>query len=102
MAGDPIPKTGKLPKHSQAERRKAWEREFRAAAEIVKKRSRGRCERCSGVASQVHHIRKRGAVDDNAPQNLAHLCAHCHKWVHENPAIAGEDGWLDSRWAGNE
>ena len=73
------------------------------AKKVVRARSGGRCEArtpwCEGRATQVHHIHGR---NDNDPDMLLHVCglgnaSGCHGYIHQNPAIAYERGWLVSK-----
>jgi 5-methylcytosine-specific restriction endonuclease McrA len=42
-----------------------------------------RCQRCGASERlQVHHIRTRSALGDDAAGNLITLCAACHRQVH--------------------
>ena len=56
----------------------------------------GWCERveCDRAAVHVHHIKGRLGGDANMPEHLAHLCLHCHQWVHMNPKDARAEGML--------
>lgn len=66
----------------------------------VLRRSRGRCEAagltpagvCAETATVVHHLvpRSRAPRWDglHRPDNLAHLCDPCHRWVHHFPTHA--------------
>lgn len=49
---------------------------------------------CDGRASQRHHVlrRSRGGSDDAS--NTRDLCRACHQFIHEHPAWAYENGWL--------
>jgi len=69
---------------------------------IVAGRSGGRCEAsirgvCSGGAECVHHVLRRSQGGGHEPENLLHLCHRCHGWVHANPAVSMEKGWLRKR-----
>jgi len=62
------------------------EKLLKASTAIVKRRSRGVCERClQAEAVQVHHRQPRGAggsahrAEVNLPANLLHLCRTCHE-----------------------
>jgi 5-methylcytosine-specific restriction endonuclease McrA len=42
-----------------------------------------RCQRCGcSVNLQVHHIRFRSQLGDDAEENLITLCADCHEQFH--------------------
>lgn len=65
---------------------------YKILHERVLQRDGWRCQHCgcrSGL--QVHHIRPRSLLGDDADENLITLCAQCHEQVHlrENaPTIA--------------
>lgn len=72
--------------------------------DLVYQRSGGLCEaqvstQCTGRGEHVHHrkLRSRGGGDGVA--NLAHLCHHCHDWVHAYPKEATRSGWMVSSWS---
>ena len=53
-----------------------------------------RCERCGGIASEVHHIRplhRGGAAFD--PANLASRCRRCHVAEHARKLSEPERQW---------
>lgn len=73
----------RVPSKSKALR--ASERLLKDSTVIVKRRSRGVCERCLAAdATQVHHRLPRGAggsahrPEVNMPANLLDLCLTCH------------------------
>jgi hypothetical protein len=33
-------------------------------------------------------------VASDSVANLLHVCRSCHEWVHANPAVARDAGWL--------
>lgn len=80
--------------------------ELKAAAEVVVERSEGRCEAilsrargCNGWGAELHHVIPRartGGRVDNRPENLLHVSAACHAWIHANPERATELGYLRS------
>ena len=42
-----------------------------------------RCQSCGSARNlQVHHLRARSKLGDDALQNLISLCAHCHARQH--------------------
>jgi 5-methylcytosine-specific restriction endonuclease McrA len=58
-------------------------RSYRILRERILQRDAWRCQHCgcrSGL--QVHHIRSRSLLGDDADENLITLCARCHKQVH--------------------
>jgi hypothetical protein len=64
----------------------------------VHARSGGRCEiahpGCTGKATQIHHRLMRSQGGRHAVTNLLDLCAVGHRYVHDNPALSYERGWL--------
>ena len=59
----------------------------------------GRCQvtlphRCTGRATEAHHVlrRRHGGIDDR--ENLLAACANGHATIHSNPAAAYEAGHL--------
>jgi 5-methylcytosine-specific restriction endonuclease McrA len=49
----------------------------------VLERDRWRCQYCgTSECLQVHHIRSRSALGDDAAENLITLCADCHYQSH--------------------
>ncbi|MGH9680385.1 MAG: HNH endonuclease [Candidatus Acidiferrales bacterium] len=60
----------------------------------VLKRDGWRCQGCGRTESlQVHHIKPRGRLGDDAEENLITLCSDCHQACHGSPAysIHGKD-----------
>lgn len=64
---------------------RASEKLLKASQQIVRRRSRGVCERClQAEAVQIHHRQPRGAggsahrPEVNLPANLIDLCVSCH------------------------
>lgn len=64
-------------------------------------RANGWCEAmvlgCTGRAEQTHHIEGRGGDDPHRLENLKVMCAHCHRWTHDNPRRARNLGLMRSR-----
>lgn len=61
---------------------------------IVKERSMGGCEICiANPGEQMHHRRNRSQGGRWEPQNIIHLCAHCHHHVTVNPKYSTQMGW---------
>lgn len=65
-------------------------------------RSGGICEAgssaCTGKAAHFHH-RKLRRFKDHSIQNCLHVCAPCHRWIHdEEPEVARMMGWLLNSW----
>lgn len=62
-------------------------------------RAQGRCEArcapsCAGRGAEAHHRRRRSQGGSDELENLLWVCAWCHTWIHEHPAVAYEKGWL--------
>ncbi len=61
-------------------------------------RSQGRCEvladGCAGAGSELHHRLRRSQGGGHDPDNLLHVCGPCHRFIHANPAVAFDNGWL--------
>lgn len=75
--------------------------------QAVSLRARGMCEAqatplCSGRHEHTHHKLPRSAssVRDehrHDPDRLLAVCSLCHLYIHSNPSIAYERGWLVRR-----
>lgn len=60
----------------------------------VRVRSKGVCERCMmRAASEMAHRLPRD-TRCHTPSNLGHLCHTCHRWCHDNPGKAYQEGWM--------
>lgn len=91
--GGPLQRRSALRKVGKKGKRDAAE--LKAAQGLLHARSGGVCEFCSHrPAVHAHHIKRRSQGGDNSQWNLAHLCAHCHGWVHDHPAEAVKVGLL--------
>ena len=56
---------------------------YRRLRHRVLERDGWRCQRCGSLCElEVHHIRSRGLLGDDAAENLITLCARCHQEVH--------------------
>ena len=56
---------------------------YRALSRAVLARDGWRCQDCGAAQNlQVHHIRSRGQLGDDAEENLITLCARCHRARH--------------------
>ncbi|MFQ5875229.1 MAG: HNH endonuclease [Dehalococcoidia bacterium] len=56
---------------------------YRRLHHQVLERDGWRCQCCGRLSGlQVHHIRPRGRLGDDAEQNLITLCNNCHRAVH--------------------
>ncbi len=74
-------------------RRKAPYRARVAIKREVARRDNGTCQRCARRGHHVHHKLPRGRGGTDSHENLVLLCHPCHRWVHDNPAAAVEQGW---------
>lgn len=67
-------------------------------------RANGKCEvrapGCFVRGTQAHHILMRSQGGEDDPANLLWCCSNCHGYVHANPAVSYEHGWLKRRTAG--
>jgi 5-methylcytosine-specific restriction endonuclease McrA len=55
--------------------------------QLVLKRDGWRCQYCGRASGlEVHHIRSRSRLGDDAESNLIALCVTCHKAAHSGPA----------------
>lgn len=60
------------------------------------------CERCQrNVVGHVHHRAGKEGVKLIDPKNLAGLCEVCHPWLHDHPAKAYAEGWMERRNGAN-
>lgn len=58
-------------------------------SQFIREKAHGRCERCFGVGSQVHHFYGRRHENTRFdPDNAVCVCFTCHRWFHENPEEA--------------
>lgn len=71
----------------------------------VEERDLGRCQRCGGRGTEVHHRRGKSVkgVHRDCPCNLILLCGRgnhtgCHGWAHSNPEDARGSGLIVSRY----
>jgi hypothetical protein len=66
--------------------------------EEVQVRSGGWCEidhpLCDGNARHMHHVLLRAQGGKHEAANLLHVCSQGHAFIHANPALAYEQGWL--------
>lgn len=75
--------------------------ELEQAKEIVRARSGGLCEAstevCDRYAVHVHHKRGRVGKGAHDPNLLLDVCNACHTFLHANPELARQKGWMVSR-----
>ncbi len=56
---------------------------YQRLRERVFERDGWRCQHCGCLSElQVHHIRARSLLGNDAEENLIALCAQCHRQVH--------------------
>ena len=64
----------------------------------VYSRSGGWCEirakDCRGNVAHLHHRLMRSQGGKHTADNLAATCHSCHVFIHANPAISYQRGWL--------
>lgn len=60
---------------------------------VVDAREQGRCLRCGGRGTDIHH-RKRRREGGHGLANCILLCRTCHQWAHANPLLAREQGFI--------
>jgi hypothetical protein len=72
---------------------------------LVYTRARGYCEKCGSLLSDnwaLHHRKLRSRGGKDTPENLMALHHECHNLathsVHNNPALAKEQGFMVSSW----
>lgn len=89
------------PIRSRSKKETARVRRYEQARGIVFERANGYCEAntpdCRGPMDQVHHRQGRDGdlIDDES--RLLGVCWSCHNYIHSNPAISYERGWMIRR-----
>lgn len=74
------------------------------AKKIVAARDGGKCLKCLGEATDIHHRIPRGMGGTSDPErnyglaNLVSLCRECHAWAHDDPQEAYRTGFLLHSW----
>lgn len=73
----------------------------RETCEIVDKRDDWSCVRCGkslyAVVGARHHRKLRSQAskaEKHTVSNLIDVCETCHEWIHANPALAYEHGFM--------
>lgn len=90
----PVLKDSPAKVSAQKQRRRAWEREYKAAREVVKQRAAGRCEICKERPdTSTHHKRGRVGPGVNHPDMLMRLCLWCDHKVTTEPQWAYDNGY---------
>lgn len=52
------------------------------------------CNRCSGVATEVHHTNGRYGERLNDVNYFMAVCRNCHIYIHSHPQESREKKWL--------
>ena len=63
------------------------------ARDVVRERQGGACARCGNTYTALHH-RMRRREGGHGYENLVGLCGTCHHFVHANPRVAQEQGYI--------
>jgi len=57
---------------------------YRSLHKAILERDRWRCQFCGSlIALEVHHMKFRSELGDDAEDNLITLCRSCHQKVHQ-------------------
>jgi len=52
------------------------------------------CVRCPAKATEVHHANGRRGKRLIDVDYFVEVCRTCHRWIHDNPKEAKENGWF--------
>jgi 5-methylcytosine-specific restriction endonuclease McrA len=64
---------------------RAAPRDYAILRQLVLKRDGWRCQQCGSLRNlDVHHVRRRSALGDDAEANLITLCRGCHQILHSS------------------
>ena len=68
-------------------------------ARVVLSRADGACEAlisssCIGRGQHIHHRQLRSQGGRHSVANCVSICHMCHDWIHANPELAYDWGWL--------
>ena len=64
---------------------RATPRLYATERRVVLERDGWRCQQCGSFRNlDVHHIRRRSALGDDAEINLITLCRDCHQMLHRH------------------
>ncbi len=92
------------PLKRRSAKKAASDAEYAQARETVMFRSYGRCEANTPAcppreheAVHVHHKLRRSATSAHDPELMLACCLAAHNFIHANPAISYEAGWLFRR-----
>ena len=91
----------RTPLKSRSKKESSRLRRYQQARGNVYERANGSCEartpNCRGVMDQVHHRKGRdGDLIDDLDLLLG-VCWSCHHYIHGNPTLSYERGWLIRR-----
>lgn len=92
----------RTPVKAVSDKRRRRDQAYEGARQAALSRAGGRCEiialpSCIQRGEQVHHVAGRGGRDPHRLSNLLVTCHVCHTFVHENPALSYEKGWMARR-----
>lgn len=93
------PKEARKPIAKQSAKRKKLDAAYNVLAKSFKQRHphcMARLEGCSGVTSDIHHMRGRNVYLLDESEFLA-VCRNCHNWIELHPAEAKELGFSKNR-----
>ncbi len=69
--------------HPKLPRIRLAQESYRSLRQHVLERDGWRCQSCGSLSNlQVHHLRPRSRLGDDAEHNLITLCARCHEELH--------------------
>ena len=93
-----LPRGRKGIKSRSDKRRAVLEDERALYAKVVV--AAGMCERCKErPAMEAHHLLRRSSGRERLERsNLVGLCRGCHRFIHNNPRLSYEEGWLRSKF----
>lgn len=63
------------------------------AREVIRERQGDQCARCGNTYTALHH-RMRRREGGHGYENLVGLCGTCHSFVHANPKVSQEHGYI--------
>ena len=83
-------------------RRRKRDAAYPSSRAAIYARAEGMCEamatiRCERQGHQVHHIAGRQGPDPHRLDNLLLVCRHCHDFIHNQPELSYQRGWMVRR-----